>query len=96
MANYEVKKVGIFSILRVVPIVVAMLGAVIGIFTFFVVPTELAANLGFGAKFLSFLLFVFLYTVLMTIGVLLLTWFFNIVAGKFGKGITFELEQVEE
>ncbi|MBQ3834919.1 MAG: hypothetical protein II816_05325 [Elusimicrobia bacterium] len=96
MANYEVKKVGVVSLCKIFPIVFAILGAVIGIFTFFIFPTELAANLGFGARLLSWLIFIVLYTFIMSIGIVLVAWIYNFVVGKVGKGAVIELEQTEE
>ena len=96
MANYEVKKVGVVSLIKIFPIVFAILGAVIGIFTFFIFPTELAANLGFGARLLSWLIFIVLYTFIMSIGIVLVSWIYNFVVGKIGKGAVVELEQTEE
>ncbi len=96
MASYEVKKVNVVSLFKNFPIVFALLGALIGIFTFFIFPTELATNLGFGARLLSWLIFVVLYTAIMSIGVIVVGWIYNFVVGKIGKGAVIELEQSEE
>ncbi len=96
MANYEIKSVSVVSLVKNFPIVFALLGALIGIFTFFIFPTELASNLGFGARILSWLIFIVLYTVIMSIGIVVLSWIYNFVVGKIGKGVTINLEQSEE
>ena len=96
MANYEIKSVGVVSLIKNFPIVFALLGALIGIFTFFIFPTELAANLGFGARILSWLIFIVLYTVIMSLGIVVLSVIYNFVVGKIGKGVTINLEQSEE
>ena len=96
MANYEVKRVGVVSLLKNFPIVFALLGALIGIFTFFIFPTELAANLGFGARFLSWLIFIVLYTAIMSIGVVVVALIYDFVVGKIGQGVVVDLEQSEE
>lgn len=95
MSNYEVKKVHVMSVVRNFPIVFGILGAVIGIFTFFLFPTEIAANLGFGAKLLSWLIFVILYTLIMVAGLMLVAWLYNWVVSKVG-GVVIGLEQHEE
>ncbi|MBQ3943184.1 MAG: hypothetical protein II669_02575 [Elusimicrobia bacterium] len=95
MANYEVKKVGIASVVKNFPIVFAILGALIGIFTFFIFPTDLAANLGFGARLLSWLIFIVLYTVIMSVGVIVVAWIYNFITGKVG-GAVIELDQTAE
>lgn len=95
MANYEVKSVKMFSLVKSFPIVFAILGALIGIFTFFIFPTDLAANLGFGARILSWCIFIVLYTAIMSIGVVVVAWIYNFVVGKTG-GAIINLEQAEE
>ena len=94
MAVQEIKKINIVSILKNVPIVFGVLGVVIGIFTFFLFPTEIARNLSIGARLLSWLIFVVLYTAIMVIGIILISWLYNVVVAKLG-GITVELEQKE-
>ena len=94
MAVQEIKKINIGSILKNVPIVFGVLGIVIGIFTFFLFPTEIARNLSIGARLLSWLIFVVLYTLIMVIGIILISWLYNVVVAKLG-GITVELEQKE-
>ena len=95
MAKYEVKNVGIVSVAKNFPIVFAILGAIIGIFTFFIFPTDLAANLGFGARLLSWLIFIVLYTAIMSVGVIVVSWIYNFISGKVG-GAVVELEQSAE
>ena len=96
MANYEVKSVSVVSLIRNFPIVFALLGALIGIFTFFIFPTDLAANLGFGAKLLSWFIFIILYTFIMSIGIVVVAWIYNFVVGRIGKGAVLNLEQSED
>ncbi len=96
MANYEVKSVGVVSLIKNFPIVFALLGALIGIFTFFVFPTDLAANLGFGARLLSWCIFIVLYTAIMSVGVVVIAFIYNFVVGKVGKGAVISLEQTED
>ncbi len=96
MANYELKGVCVVSLFKNFPIVFALLGVLIGIFTFFIFPTELAANLGFGARILSWLIFVVLYTAIMSVGVIVVAWIYNFVVSKIGKGVVVKLEQTEE
>lgn len=95
MAKYEIKGVVVSSLVKNFPVVFALLGALIGIFTFFIFPTELAGNLGFGAKLLSWLIFIVLYTLIMSVGVIAIAWIYNFIVGKIGKGAVLELEQAE-
>ena len=94
MAVQEIKKINIVSILKNLPIVFGVLGIVIGIFTFFLFPTEIARNLSIGARLLSWLIFVVLYTAIMVVGIILIAWLYNVVVAKLG-GITIELESKE-
>ena len=95
MVVQEIKKINIVSVLKNIPVVFAVLGVVIGIFTFFLFPTEIARNLSVGARLLSWLIFVILYTAIMVIGIVLISWLYNMVVTKIG-GITVELEQKEQ
>ena len=92
MAAYEIKKVNIISVLKVLPIVFGILGVVIGLFTFFIFPTEIARTLSIGARLLSWLIFVVLYTAIMVAGIALISWLYNFVVVKMG-GVSFDLEQ---
>jgi len=95
MAAYEVKNVSVKSLFKNVPIVFAILGLVIGIFTFFLFPTEIARNLSFGARLLSWAIFILLYTLIMVAGVALISLLYNWVVGKVG-GIVIDIEQKED
>ena len=95
MSLYDVKKVQLTSIVKVFPIVFGILGAIIGIFTFFIFPTDLAAGLGFGPRFLSWLIFVVLYTVIMSVGAIVVALLYNFVAGKMSSGIVISLKPKE-
>ncbi|MCL1971559.1 MAG: hypothetical protein FWG57_01045 [Endomicrobia bacterium] len=95
MSLYDVKQVQLISVVKVFPIVFGILGAIIGIFTFFIFPTDLAAGLGFGARFLSWLIFVVLYTVIMAVGAIVVAWLYNFVANKMNTGVVISLEPKE-
>jgi hypothetical protein len=95
MSLYDVKKVQVSSVLKVFPVVFAILGATIGLFTFFFFPTDLAAGLGFGARLLSWTVFVVLYTVIMAVGAIIVAWLYNFVVAKFNSSIVISLEVKE-
>jgi hypothetical protein len=95
MAAYEVKNIAVKSLFKNVPIVFAILGLVIGIFTFFLFPTDIAQNLSVGARLLSWLIFVVLYTLIMVAGIVLVSFLYNWVVGKVG-GVVIDIEQKEE
>lgn len=95
MAAFEVKQVSVKSLFKNIPIVFAILGTVIGIFTFFLFPTEIAAGLNAGARILSWLIFIILYTLIMFVGILLIAALYNWVVGKTG-GVIINIDQKEE
>ncbi len=96
MASYEIKSVGVVSLFKSFPIVFALFGACVGLFTFFLFPTEMTTDLGFGARFLSWLVFVVLYTAIMSIGIAVVAAIYNFIVLKMGKGAVISLESVEE
>ena len=93
MTVYEVKSVSVVSLFKIFPIVFALFGAIIGIFTFFIFPAEVAAGLGFGARILSWLLFIVLYTAIMSVGIAVVVWIYNFIVKKFGNGVVVNMEQ---
>jgi hypothetical protein len=95
MSLYDVKRVQIFSILKVLPLVFLILGCFIGLFTFFFFPTDLATGLSFSAKLLSWAIFVVLYTIIMIVGVILVALLYNFVAARLNNGIILSLEHKE-
>ncbi|MDR3253595.1 MAG: hypothetical protein LBT07_01345 [Endomicrobium sp.] len=95
MSLYDVKRVQISSILKIFPTIFLILGVVIGVFVFFISPTELATGLSFGAKFLSWCFFVVLYTVIMAIGTITVAWLYNLVASKLTGGVVISIEPKE-
>jgi hypothetical protein len=95
MAAYEVKNISVKSLFKSIPVVFAILGVVIGIFTFFIFPTEIAQNLTVGARLLSWLIFVVLYTLIMVVGIVLVSWLYNWVVGR-TSGVVIDIEQKEE
>jgi small-conductance mechanosensitive channel len=96
MSLYDVKKVQVVSLLRVLPLVLVILGTLIGLFTFFFFPTDLAAGLGFGAKLLSWIIFVVIYTVIMLVGLIIVAWVYNFVVKKLNCSVTISLEPKEK
>ena len=50
--------------------------------TFFLFPTDVARDLTVGARLLSWVIFVALYTLIMVVGLAIISWLYNVVAGK--------------
>jgi hypothetical protein len=96
MSLYDVKKVQVASVLKVVPVVFAILGSLIGLLMFFFFPTDLTAGLGFVAKLVSWVIFVVLYTVIMVLVLLVVVWLYNFVASKLNSSVVISLELKDE
>lgn len=94
MATYEIKSIKLSSLYKNLPVIFAIVGAIIGIFTFFIFPTDIARNLTFGARILSWLIFVLLYAVLLVLGIFVMGYFYNTIVKKLG-GIKIDLDQAE-
>ncbi len=95
MIQYAIKKIGVKWILTTMSSIFAIVGVVIGLFTFFLFPTEAAVGLGFGAKVLAFLIFIILYTIIMVLGILIIVGLYNKLCNSLGT-ITFSVEAKEE
>jgi len=95
MNKLKIKKIDVKWILSTVSVIFLIAGAVIGIFTFFLFPTAAAAGLGFGAKLLAWIIFVILYALIMTVGILIVVWLYNVLSPSLGC-ITLDVESLEE
>jgi hypothetical protein len=91
MSSYAVKKVDVLSVLKILPIVFAIVGTVIGIFTFFVFPTDVASTLSAGQRFIAWVIFLVIYTALMVVGCVAVLWLYNVIVEKFGSAVTISL-----
>jgi hypothetical protein len=93
---YEIKKINVMSTLKSLPVIFLIAGVVIGVITFFIFPSELATSLNFGQKLLSWLIFVVLYTFIMSVGIAVLALLYNWVVSSFKMGgVSFTLENKE-
>ncbi|MDR1401221.1 MAG: hypothetical protein LBI98_02825 [Endomicrobium sp.] len=90
---FKIKKIQIFSILKVFPIIFTISGAMLGTILF-LFNNSLATNLdfNFNAKLLLFLSFVLIYVVFMTLSSVVVTWIYNFVAGKLNCNVVIFLE----
>ncbi|MDR0956859.1 MAG: hypothetical protein LBL77_03240 [Endomicrobium sp.] len=95
MSLYDVKRVQIFSILKILPLVFLILGCFIGLFTFFFFPTDLTIGLSFSSKLLSLAIFAMLYTIIMIVGIILVALLYNFLTAMLKGGIVFSLEHKE-
>lgn len=92
MANYQVKEVSVKTVVKTMSFVMAILGVVVGLVTFFILPNEIARHLTFGVRLLSCLIFTVVYTLLMVAVMIFVTLIYNWVSGKTG-GITVSLDE---
>jgi len=73
MQSLELKAINIKSMLKNLPVVFIGVGILIGFFTFFLFPTEIARTLSVGARFLAWLIFVVLYALIMVLGLMIIS-----------------------
>ncbi len=95
MNQLIIKKVGVRWVFTTMIALFAVVGAIIGIFTFFIFPTAAAAGLGFGAKLLAWIIFVILYDLIMAAGILVIVLLYNFLSPSLGS-ITLNVENIEE
>jgi len=95
MKQIQIKKIGMKWVLTTVSLIFVIVGAIIGLFTFFFFPTAAAAGLGFGAKLLAWIIFIILYALIMVAGVVVIVWLYNKLSPSTGS-ITIFTEEIEE
>jgi len=92
--NYEVKRVNVVSIFRSVSLVFLIVGLVVGLFAFLIIPNPQAEGLGFFTRLLAGLMFAVLYALFVTLGLALVAFLYNLLTKKI-RGITLQLETPE-
>ncbi|MCA6079402.1 hypothetical protein [Candidatus Endomicrobiellum agilis] len=93
MPFYNVKKIQILSLLETLPIIFMILGIVIGLLSFFLLPLGLITGFGFSVrKLLTYFTFVAFYTISTTVGSIVIVWLYNFIAARLNIGITVSLE----
>ncbi len=95
MAVFELKKIGLLSLAKSLPIVFAILGVSIGIFSFFIFPVDFAINFTTNTKFLSLIIFTIFYAVFMEAGILIVAMLYNCMSTITG-GISVKINIIEE
>ena len=80
--KYEIKSVGIGSIVKCVPLVFLIIGVLVGLLTFLIFPNPQARGMGFFPRLLSGFFFAILYTVIVSIGIVILAGIYNSIAKR--------------
>jgi hypothetical protein len=90
--NYELKSVApgsvFFNAIRIFLIV----GFIVAVISFFIVPNPNIRLTAFWQKILATLLFTFVYGIVVSVVLTLISWLYNVWTSKF-KGVTIHLEQ---
>ncbi|MCA6070949.1 MAG: hypothetical protein LE168_00945 [Endomicrobium sp.] len=94
MSLYNVKKIQVSSVLKVLPAIYVVSGAFLGLFSVFFSQAGSSAALSFVAKILAWIGFVATYTIAMVISTIIVVWLFNFVS-KLNNGIVISLEPKE-
>ncbi|MDR3112079.1 MAG: hypothetical protein LBU55_02780 [Elusimicrobiota bacterium] len=95
MSAYSVKQIQVYSLLKIFPIVFSIVGAIIGLFTFFLFPTEVAVSLTILQKVMAWVIFLVIYTALMVVGSILVAWIYNFVSDRLGAAVVIDLDTKE-
>jgi hypothetical protein len=90
--NYEVKAVSPVAVLINALRIFIIVGFLVGILSFFVMPNTNPRIATFGQKFVATLIFTGAYTVAVSLVLTLVAWLYNVWSARF-KGITIRLEQ---
>ncbi len=90
--NYEIKSVNPVSVLMNALRVFVVVGFLVAIISFFILPNPSLRITGIGQKFLATLLFTFVYTLVVSLVLSLISLLYNLWSARF-KGITIDLEQ---
>jgi hypothetical protein len=90
--NYELKSVSPVSVFMNAIRIFIIVGFVVAIISFFIVPNPNIRLTAFWQKILATLLFTGVYAIVVSIVLTLISWLYNVWASKF-KGVTLQLEQ---
>lgn len=85
--HLEVSHITLWPIVRMTSVIFAVIGLIVGVFAFLIFPHPSSAGLTFSTRFLSALLFAVLYTLIVSLGLGLIVWLYNVLSAKFGWAI---------
>ena len=90
--NYELKSVSPLSIFVNAVRIFVVVGFVVALISFFIVPNPNIHITAFWQKIAATLLFTVVYGLVVSVVLTLIAWLYNLWAGKF-KGVSIHLEQ---
>ncbi len=90
-SSLEIAHLDLWPILRIAFVVFAAIGLIVGVFAFLVFPHPSSAGLTFSTRMLSALLFAVLYTLIVTLGIGLVVWLYNVLSAKFDWSIRLQV-----
>jgi hypothetical protein len=92
--NYEIKSVNPGSVFFNAMRIFVVVGFIVAIISFFLLPNPNIRITGFFQKVLATLLFTVVYTLVVSLVLTLVAWLYNVWAGRFsGVKLTLEQEQ---
>ncbi len=83
----EISHINLWPIVRIASVVFAVIGLIVGVFAFLIFPHPSSAGLTFSTRLLSALLFAVLYTLIVSLGIGLIAWLYNVLSLKFNWAI---------
>lgn len=90
--NYEIKSIAPLSVLLNALRIFVVVGFVVALISFFIVPNPNLRISGFMQKIAATFLFTLVYTLVISIALTFISWLYNVWTARF-KGISFHLEQ---
>ena len=90
--NYELKSISAGAVFMNAIRIFVIVGFIVAIISFFVLPNPTIRIQGFGQKIAATLLFTVVYAVVVSAVLTLISWLYNLWAARF-KGVTIQLEQ---
>ncbi len=85
--NLEISHLHLWPIVRIAFVVFAVIGLIVGVFAFLIFPHPSSAGLSFSTRLLSALLFAVLYTLIVSLGIGLVAWLYNVLSAKFNWAV---------
>ena len=83
----SISGIEIWPVIRVCSVLFGVMGLIVGVLAFLVFPHPSSAGLSFSTRFLSAILFAFLYSAILTAGISLFVWLYNIFAARLSWGV---------
>ncbi len=90
-SSLEIAHLNLWPVLRIASVVFAVIGMIVGIFAFLIFPHPSSVGLSFSTRLLSAMLFAVLYALIVTLGIGLVVWLYNVLSARLNWSIRFQI-----